>query len=84
MPIRERDSFPGKDVITTIDIRVQDIAHQALEERLYFHDADFGTTILMEVATGEVKSIVNLKKIDKDKYVEFYNFAIGRSDRLYF
>ena len=79
MPIRERESFPGKDVITTIDIRVQDIAHQALEERLYFHDADFGTTILMEVATGEIKSIVNLKKVDDDKYVEFYNFAIGRS-----
>ena len=79
MPIRERESFPGKDVITTIDIRFQDIAHQALEDRLYFHDADFGTTILMEVATGEIKSIVNLKKVDEDKYVEFYNFAIGRS-----
>ena len=33
----------------------------------------------MEVATGEIKSIVNLKKVDEDKYVEFYNFAIGRS-----
>ena len=79
MPIRERESFPGKDVITTLDIRFQDIAHQALEDRLYFHDADFGTTILMEVATGEIKSIVNLKKVDEDRYVEFYNFAIGRS-----
>ena len=79
MPIRERESFPGKDVITTIDIRFQDIAHKALEDRLYFHDADFGTTILMEVATGEIKSIVNLKKVAEDKYVEFYNFAIGRS-----
>ena len=67
MPIRERESFPGKDVITTIDIRFQDIAHQALEDRLYFHDADFGTTILMEVATGEIKSIVNLKKVDEDR-----------------
>ena len=79
MPIRERESSPGKDVVTTIDIRYQDIAHQALEDRLYFHNADFGTTILMEVASGEIKSIVNLKKVDEVKYVEFYNFAIGRS-----
>ncbi|MDA9898163.1 transpeptidase family protein [Flavobacteriales bacterium] len=79
MPIRERESFPGKDVITTIDIRFQDIAHKALEDRLYYHDAEFGTTILMEVATGEIKSIVNLKKVDEDRYNEFYNFAIGRS-----
>lgn len=79
MPIRERESSPGKDVITTIDIRFQDIAHKALFDRLSFHNADFGTTILMEVATGEIKSIVNLKKVEDDKYSEFYNFAIGRS-----
>ncbi len=79
MPIRERESSPGKDVITTIDIRFQDIAHKALVDRLSFHNADFGTTILMEVATGEIKSIVNLKKVEDDKYSEFYNFAIGRS-----
>ena len=79
MPIRERESSPGKDVITTIDIRFQDIAHKALVDRLTFHNADFGTTILMEVATGEIKSIVNLKKVEDEKYSEFYNFAIGRS-----
>ncbi len=79
MPIRERESFPGKDVITTIDIRFQDVAHKALEDRLRFHDADFGTTVLMEVSTGAVKAIVNLKKNDNGSYVERYNYAIGQS-----
>ena len=78
-PIRERESFPGKDIITTIDIRFQDIAQKALEDRLNHHDAEFGTTVLLEVATGEVKAIVNLQKTKNGNYQETYNFAIGRS-----
>ncbi len=78
MPIRERESIPGKDVVTTIDVRFQDVAHKALEERLRYHDADFGTTVLMEVATGKVKAIVNLKKVE-DRYVERFNYAVGQS-----
>ncbi|MEC8610552.1 MAG: penicillin-binding protein [Bacteroidota bacterium] len=78
MPVREIESVPGKDVVTTIDIRFQDVAHNALEKRLRFHDADFGTTVLMEVATGKIKAIVNLKKVDTN-YEERYNYAIGQS-----
>lgn len=78
MPIREIESLPGKDVVTTINVRFQDVAHKALEERLRYHDADFGTTVLMEVATGKVKAIVNLKKVE-NAYVERYNYAIGQS-----
>ena len=38
----------GKDIITTIDIRFQDIAQKALEDRLNHHDAEFGTTVLLK------------------------------------
>ena len=79
MPIRESESFPGKDVITTLDIRFQDVAQKALEDRLRFHKADYGSTILMEVATGQIKAIVNLKKNESDgQYIEKYNYAIAQ------
>ncbi|MGC6490041.1 MAG: penicillin-binding protein [Flavobacteriales bacterium] len=78
MPIREIESNPGKDILTTIDIRFQDIAHKALKERLIYHQAEYGTVVLMEVKTGAIKAIVNLKK-NQDNFTEQYNYAIGES-----
>lgn len=78
MPIKEMESLPGKDVVTTINVSFQDVAHKALEERLRYHNADFGTTVLMEVSSGEIKAIVNLKK-SEGNYVERFNYAIGQS-----
>lgn len=77
MPIREIEPKPGKDIVTTINIRFQDIAEKALAHRLKFHDAEFGSLILMEVKTGEIKSIVNLKKKEDDTLIEDYNYAIA-------
>ncbi len=79
MPIRELEPFPGKDLVTTIDIRYQDIAEKSLEERLIHHDAKHGCAILMEVKTGAVKAIVNLKKTEAGECVESYNYAIAES-----
>lgn len=79
MPIREIEPFPGKDLLTTIDIRFQDVAEQALEDRILHHDAEHGTAILMEVKTGAVKAIVNLKQTEEGECVESYNFAIAES-----
>jgi len=68
----------GYDIITTIDINLQDVAHSALKNQLQKHGAKYGTAILMEVETGDIKAIVNLTKDDSsDKYVETYNYAIG-------
>ncbi|MCQ2375851.1 MAG: transpeptidase family protein [Salinivirgaceae bacterium] len=69
----------GYDVITTIDIDLQDVAHSALLQQLRKHNAGYGTTILMEVATGDIKAIVNLTKVDEGEYAETYNYAIGTS-----
>ncbi|MDD2381214.1 MAG: penicillin-binding protein [Mariniphaga sp.] len=66
----------GMDVITTLNVKLQDIAESALRRNLEKHDADWGTAILMEVETGEIKAIANLGR-EKDGYTENYNYALG-------
>ena len=69
----------GNDIVTTIDIKIQDVAHKALEKQLIAQHADHGCLVLMEVKTGEVKAIVNLSRIDSTQYEEIKNYAIGES-----
>ncbi len=79
MPISDEsevEAINGKDVITTLDINLQDVAHQALKQQLRKHAASHGTAVLMEVETGDIKAIVNLKNKD-GFYSEQYNFAIA-------
>ena len=68
----------GRDLITTIDLDFQDILEDALLRQLEVYEANFGTAILMEVATGKVKAITNLKKTKKNKYAEILNFGVTR------
>ncbi len=76
----EVDPIPGKDIYTTIDINIQDVAEEALYKQLKKHNAKYGTAILMEVATGEIKAIANLKlNKKKDDYFEGYNYGVGAS-----
>ncbi len=68
----------GIDVQTTIDIDIQDIAQNALRNTLNKNDdLHAGTVIVMEVATGEIKAMVNLEKTNGG-FDETYNYAIGR------
>jgi cell division protein FtsI (penicillin-binding protein 3) len=69
----------GSDIITTIDLNLQDVAEHALEEQLKTHDADIGCAILMEVASGEIRAIANLKRNGEDIYSEDFNYAIAQS-----
>ena len=69
----------GSDVITTIDLNLQDVAENALQNQLMQHNADMGCAVLMEVATGEIKAIANLKRKPSGEYAENYNYAIGQS-----
>ena len=66
----------GHNVVTTLDMRMQDICQDALMEGIKNHNADFGLAIVMEVKTGAIKSIVNLDRKGKN-YYELYNHAIG-------
>ncbi|MFH1321500.1 MAG: penicillin-binding protein [Bacteroidota bacterium] len=69
----------GCDIITTIDIKIQDVAENALKKQLIINSADHGCVILMEVETGEIKAIANLKKSELGVYYEGYNYAVGES-----
>lgn len=73
------DPEDGTDVITTLDVDLQDLAESALHKQLEKHGAGWGTVILMEVATGEIKAIANLKRDEDGVYSEAYNYAIGES-----
>lgn len=81
MPIgdeNEVDPEDGSSIVTTIDIDLQDVAHRALHTQLKNHDAQYGSVVLMEVGTGDIKSIVNLSK-KGGIYREVYNYAVGAS-----
>jgi len=69
----------GGDVVSTIDINIQDVAETALRKQLQHHNAHHGTAVVMEVATGEIKAIVNLGKNEYGNYRELYNYALGES-----
>lgn len=80
MPVDEgNDTEPkdGCDIISTIDINIQDVAEHALEMQLKKHNAGYGCVVLMEVETGQIKAIANLTRSDSGVYVESYNHAIG-------
>jgi cell division protein FtsI (penicillin-binding protein 3) len=67
----------GADIVTTIDVGMQDLAEQALVEELKKWNASMGVTILMEVKTGDVKAIVNMRRGSDGEYHERYNDAVS-------
>ena len=73
------DSKDGNDIVTTIDVDLQDVASSALENQLRKHNAHHGCAVLMEVATGDVRAIANLELSGDGSYHETYNYAIGES-----
>lgn len=77
--VNEKEPIDGSDVITTIDVNIQDITHHALLSRLEYLEADHGCAVVMEVETGEVKAIANLGRTSKGKYYEKRNYAVWES-----
>ncbi len=75
----EIEPVNGADILTTIDINIQDVAEEALLRQLELNQADHGCAILMEVKTGEVRAIANLGRTKEGTYEELYNYAIGES-----
>jgi cell division protein FtsI (penicillin-binding protein 3) len=69
----------GMDIITTIDINLQDVAQSALLKTLVKNDASWGTAILMEVQTGEIRAIANLTRKSEGVYIEDLNYALRES-----
>ena len=70
----------GSDIITTIDVSIQDIADRALRRQITDDTAiEGGCVVVMDVKTGAVKAMVNLKKNSKGELGEYFNMAIGRA-----
>ena len=67
----------GNDVMTTINVDMQDVAEKSLERALVKENADWGCVVLMEVETGEIKVIANLKKDSLDQVSEYFNYAMA-------
>ncbi len=75
----EIEPIDGSDVVSTIDVNLQDVAENALMKQLQLHESDHGCVILMEVKTGDIKAIANLQRQKNGSYYESYNYAIGES-----
>ncbi len=82
IPIHDENEIEpvnGKDIKTTLDVNIQDVAEQALLKQMIYHKAKMGTVVVMEVQTGHIKAIANLNHDEKDGYYkENYNFAVGK------
>lgn len=75
----ELDPVNGKDIITTLDTYIQDVAQQALMKMLVENNSYHGTVIVMETATGKIKAIANLGKQTDGSYLEDLNYGIGKA-----
>lgn len=67
----------GADIVTTIDVSMQDLAERALLNELLKINANVGVAIVMEVKTGDVKAIVNMTKCADGSYNEIKNHAVS-------
>lgn len=76
----EKEPVDGKDIVTTIDINIQDIAHHSLLRQLEIYEADHGCVVVMETNTGEIKAISNLGRNANGTYYERLNYAVGESN----
>ncbi len=71
----------GKDIITTLDVNIQNVAENALLKVMQANECLNGTCIVMEVKTGKIKAIANLgRNIKTGVYSEDFNYAVNRSE----
>ncbi len=70
----------GKDIITTLDINMQDIAENALLKMLVESESEYGTCIVMETKTGKIKAIANLGRGKNKDYDESLNYALQTNE----
>ncbi|MQP51857.1 MULTISPECIES: penicillin-binding protein [unclassified Flavobacterium] len=77
--LNEKEPQDGYDIISTIDVYIQDIAHHALLKQLEFYSADHGCVVVMETKTGNIKAISNLGRAEDGSYYETQNYAITES-----
>lgn len=75
-----KEPVEGANIVTTIDLEIQEVAHNELLNQLIKQNAASGCVIVMEVKTGYIKAISNLKQHENGTYYESYNKAIGEKE----
>jgi cell division protein FtsI (penicillin-binding protein 3) len=70
----------GKDIVTTLDTRIQDITENALMKMMIINEAEHGCAIVLEVKTGAVKAIANLGRRSDGTYWEDFNYAMTATE----
>jgi cell division protein FtsI (penicillin-binding protein 3) len=70
----------GKDIVSTIDVFIQDVTENALMKMMLKNEASHGCVIVMEVKTGKIKAIANLGKRSDGTYWEDFNYAINPTE----
>ena len=81
VPIYDLEDFEprrGDDIVTTLNIDIQDIVHNELLSKVVELEAEAGAAVIMDVETGAIKAISNFRRMASGKYGEIYNDAIGR------
>jgi len=76
----ETEAVNGKDIVTTIDVFIQEVTENALMKMMVQNEAEHGCAIVMETRTGKIKAIANLGKRPNGNYFEDYNYAINPSE----
>jgi cell division protein FtsI (penicillin-binding protein 3) len=76
----EIDPENGRDIITTINVQMQDIVHSALMKMMVQSESAYGTCIVMETKTGKIKAIANLGRDQDGNYGELMNYALQTSE----
>lgn len=75
--LTQKEAVDGSDIVTTIDVQMQDIAERAVIDELKEIGAQVGVAIVMDVPTGDVKAIVNMTKCADGQYREVKNNAVS-------
>lgn len=81
-PLRDNNEIEPKDgfdIVSTIDVNIQDITHHELLAQLEKFKGQHGCAVVMEVETGNIKAIANLTRKRNGKYAESFNYALGES-----
>lgn len=77
--VTEMEAKKGNDIVTTINIGIQEVAEESLYEYMEKHLADKGCAIVMETKTGAIKAVANLGRNEFGELTEDYNYAIAHS-----
>ena len=77
LDITDTPPIGGADIVTTIDVSMQDLAERSLIDELKEINANVGVAIVMDVPTGDIKAIVNMEKCFDGEYREIHNHAVS-------